>query len=63
MKNWRITDIDSFMNEKPSKLFVEAIEDREVLLISKTNKELAYTNLPKIEKLFRIMTQKTHVAF
>lgn len=50
------------MNEKPSQLFIEAIEDSEVLLISKTDKELAYTNLPKIEKLFRIMAQKTHVA-
>ena len=62
MENWWITDIDSFTNEKPSQLFIEAIEDSEVLLISKTDKELAYTNLPKIEKLLRIMTQKTHVA-
>ncbi|MES2519256.1 MAG: Crp/Fnr family transcriptional regulator [Bacteroidota bacterium] len=62
IENWWITDIDSFTNEKPSQLFIEAIEDSEVLLISKTDKELAYTNLPKIEKLFRIMTQKTHVA-
>jgi CRP-like cAMP-binding protein len=62
IENWWITDIDSFTNEKPSQLFIEAIEDSEVLLISKKNKEFAYANLPKIEKLFRIMTQKTHVA-
>ena len=60
--NWWITDIDSFTNERPSQLFIEALEDSEVLLISKKDKEFAYTNLPKIEKLFRIMTQKTHVA-
>jgi len=62
MENWWITDIDSFTNEKPSKLYIEALEDSEVLLISKKDKEFAYTNLPQIEKLFRIMTQKTHVA-
>jgi CRP-like cAMP-binding protein len=62
MENWWITDIDSFTNKKPSQLFIEAIEDSEVLLISKNDKEFAYENLPKIEKLFRIMTQKTHVA-
>ncbi|RZK75455.1 MAG: Crp/Fnr family transcriptional regulator [Pedobacter sp.] len=62
MENWWITDIDSFTNEKPSQLYIEALEDSEVLLISKKDKEFAYTNLPKIEKLFRIMTQKTHVA-
>lgn len=62
MENWWVTDIDSFTNEKPSQLYIEAIEDSEILLISKKDKEFAYTNLPQIEKLFRIMTQKTHVA-
>ena len=62
MENWWITDIDSFTNEKPSHLYIEALEDCEVLLISKQDKEFAYTNISKIEKLFRIMTQKTHIA-
>jgi len=62
IENWWITDIDSFTTEMPSQLFIEALEDSEVLLISKKDKEFAYTNLPKIEKLFRVMTQKTHVA-
>jgi CRP-like cAMP-binding protein len=61
-EDWWITDIDSFTNEKPSQLFIEAIEDSEVLLITKKNKEFAYQHIPAIEKLFRIMTQKTHVA-
>jgi CRP-like cAMP-binding protein len=62
IENWWITDIDSFTNGLPSQLFIEALEDSEVLLISKNDKEFAYTNLPEIEKLFRVMTQKTHVA-
>ena len=62
IENWWVTDIDSFTNQRPSQLFIEALEDSEVLLISKKDKEFAYENLPKIEKLFRVMTQKTHVA-
>ncbi|MEO7992563.1 MAG: Crp/Fnr family transcriptional regulator [Chryseolinea sp.] len=62
IENWWITDIDSFTNEKPSQLFIEALEDSEVLLITKKDKEFAYSKLPLIEKLFRVMTQKTHVA-
>jgi CRP-like cAMP-binding protein len=62
IENWWITDIDSFTNNTPSQLYIEALEDSEVLLISKKDKEFAYINLPQIEKLFRIMTQKTHVA-
>lgn len=62
IENWWITNIDSFCNETPSQLFIEALEDSEILLIQKKEKEYAYANLPQIEKLFRIMTQKTHVA-
>lgn len=62
IENWWVTDIDSFTNEKPSQLFIEALEDSEVLLINKKDKEFAYENLPKVEKLFRVMTQKTHAA-
>jgi CRP-like cAMP-binding protein len=62
LENWWITDIDSFCNETPSQLFIETLEDSEILLITKKEKEYAYANLPQIEKLFRIMTQKTHVA-
>ena len=62
IENWWITDIDSFTTGTTSQLFIEAIEDSEVLLIDKKDKEFAYANLPKIEKLFRVMTQKTHVA-
>lgn len=61
-ENWWITDIDSFTNETPTQLYIQALEDSQVLLISKKDKELAYNNIPKIEKLFRVMTQKTHIA-
>ena len=61
-ENWWITDMDSFTNQKSSNLYIEALEESEVLLISKKNKEFAYNNMPKIEKLFRVMTQKTHIA-
>jgi len=60
-ENWWVTDIDSFTNEKPSSFSIQALEDSELLLISRKNKEYAYTHLPSIERLFRIMTQKTFV--
>lgn len=62
VENWWITDIDSFTNGSPSQLYIEALEDSEVLLISKEDKDFAYANLPQIERLFRVMTPKTHVA-
>jgi CRP-like cAMP-binding protein len=62
MEDWWITDIDSFTNQRPSQLFIEALEDSEVLMISKKDKDFAFQSIPAIEKLYRIMTQKTHVA-
>lgn len=62
MEDWWVTDIDSFTNQQPSQMFIEALEDSEVLLISKKDKDYAYDHFPFVEQLFRIMTQKTHVA-
>ncbi|WP_293889176.1 MULTISPECIES: nuclear transport factor 2 family protein [unclassified Sphingobacterium] len=62
VESWWLTDIDSFTNQTPSQLCIEALEDSELLIISKRNKELAYEAIPAVEKLFRIMRQKTHVA-
>lgn len=61
-KDWWITDIDSFTNQAPALLSIQALEDSEVLLINKSDKEHLYQALPKVEKLFRIMTQKTLVS-
>lgn len=61
-EDWWITDIDSFTNRKPSVLNIEALEDSEVLYVSEKDKVFAYDHFPWTEKLFRIMTQKTHIA-
>ncbi|GGF10720.1 Crp/Fnr family transcriptional regulator [Flavobacterium limi] len=62
IENWWVTDLDSFTNASVSKLHIQALEDSEVLLISRKDKEYVYEHIPKIEKLFRVMTQKTHIA-
>ncbi|MFS4469986.1 Crp/Fnr family transcriptional regulator [Chryseobacterium sp. T20] len=62
VEGWWITDIDSLINAVPSILNIEALEDSEVLMISKKDKEHLYETMPQIEKLFRIMNQKSSVA-
>ncbi|MFX1708759.1 Crp/Fnr family transcriptional regulator [Chitinophaga sp. CC14] len=63
VESWWATDIDSFINQRPSILNIEALEDSEVLLINKPHKDLLYETLPKVEKMFRIMNQKSLVTF
>lgn len=62
-KNWWLMDIDSFMNHKPSDLNIQALEDSQVLIITQQDKDALYNEIPSAEKLFRIMFQKSIVAW
>ncbi|AKK74238.1 catabolite gene activator protein [Chryseobacterium gallinarum] len=62
VEGWWITDLDSLINHVPCTLNIEAIEDSEVLMISKKDKEYLYETMPQVEKLFRIMNQQSSVA-
>lgn len=62
IESWWITDLDSLINNVPSTLNIEALEESEVLMISKKDKELLYETMPQVEKLFRIMNQQSSVA-
>lgn len=57
-EDWWIGDLISFSQRIPSKLYIQALEDSEVLLISYVNKELLFNKIPALERLFRLMVQK-----
>ena len=62
-ENWWLMDIDSFMNHKPSELYIQALEDSKVLLIINEDKSNLYKAVPKAESFFRIMFQKSIIAW
>ena len=62
IKNWWVTDIDSFMNKKPSLYGIQALMDSKVLLVNRENKEKAFKEIPFTEKLFRLMAQKSLIV-
>ncbi|SDX35066.1 Crp/Fnr family transcriptional regulator [Flavobacterium degerlachei] len=57
-----IGDMYSLISQKPGNLFIEVLEDAEVVLLSKENQELLYTEIPKLERFFRILTENSLVA-
>ncbi len=59
-ENWWIGDIANFSGQKKSTLYLEALEDSELLMISIEEKEKLYQQVPKFERMFRLMIQKTH---
>jgi len=62
IENWWITNLDSFNNQEPSALYIQALEHTTTLSISKQSLENAYSEIPMIERLFRIITERTLIA-
>jgi CRP-like cAMP-binding protein len=59
---WWIGDMYSLLSQKPGNLFIEVLEDAEVVLLSKVNQEILYSEIPKLERFFRILTENSLVA-
>lgn len=62
VEDWWISDIDSFINKILSQLNIQAIEDSEILLISREDKEKLYQEIPEIERLMRLKFQMSIIA-
>lgn len=52
----------SFISGEASYLTIEAIDDTEVLLITRKNQNVLFEKLPKTERYFRILTENALVA-
>ncbi len=61
-EGWWIGDMYSLFSQKPAHLFIEVLEDAEIDMLSKENQELLYTEIPKLERFFRILTENSLVA-
>lgn len=63
IEGWWISDLNSFIQQVPATFNVQAIEDCIVLELPYENLEKLYENVPKMERYFRILTQRAFVAF
>ena len=62
LDNWWITEYDSLINQKPSNIYIQAIENTEILTLNQTSFEKLTLEIPKINTLFRIIMEKTFIA-
>ncbi|MBA4852497.1 Crp/Fnr family transcriptional regulator [Emticicia sp. BO119] len=58
IENWWVSDIASFHEQKPSRMFIETLEDCELFLLSPETKEKLLRQVPKFERMFRLMVQR-----
>jgi CRP-like cAMP-binding protein len=59
--DWWITDMYSFLNQVPAIMYIDALENSEVLELSKENMDNLYVDVPKFERFFRIIVQNAYV--
>jgi len=56
-------DMASFITKEPSRYFIKATEDSELLGISRANYELLFQEIPKFEKFYRILYQRSLINY
>ena len=62
IENWWITDYLSYHNHVPSHFYIQAVENTEVIALEKEVLEALLIQIPKLERYFRIVSQKSFGA-
>ncbi|TDE10209.1 Crp/Fnr family transcriptional regulator [Dyadobacter psychrotolerans] len=58
IEDWWVSDITSFQNQTPSLVYIETLEDCELLILTPENKEKLLATVPGFERMFRLMVQR-----
>ncbi|QLG45865.1 Crp/Fnr family transcriptional regulator [Costertonia aggregata] len=56
-------DLSSFMTKEPSRYYIKATEHSELLGISRENYDLLFREIPKFERFYRILYQKSLISY
>jgi CRP-like cAMP-binding protein len=62
VENWWIGDFDAFINQGSSKLYIEAIEDSQLLSMNYDCLQNIYKEAPIFERYFRILTTNAFIS-
>lgn len=60
---WWIGDMRSMITQRPGTLYIDAIDDSEILLLLKTDLDKLYEAIPKLERLFRILAENSLATY
>lgn len=63
IEGWWISDLQSFLMQMPATFNVQALEDSEVLELPIENLEALFDRVTKMERYFRIVTQRAFISF
>jgi len=61
-EGWWVADLYSFLTDEPSQFNIEALEDCELLLITKPSWDILLEKIPAFERYFRLLIQNNLIA-
>lgn len=61
-EDWWVGDLESYYNQQPASLNIQAMEDCELLILPKTDLENLSIQIPKLKELFQKKEQKSSFA-
>lgn len=62
VEDWWVGDLYSFLTQSPASYYIDALENTEVLQITKKNLDKLYERVPKFERFFRLILQNAFIA-
>jgi CRP-like cAMP-binding protein len=62
IEDWWVGDIASFTNQTPSQVYIQALEDSDLLTIHYADKEQLFQRVPAFERMFRLMLQRSYMV-
>lgn len=62
IEEWWADDLYSLLTQTPSKSNIKAIEDTDILQITKADLELLYQKIPTFERFFRVLFQNAYIT-
>jgi CRP-like cAMP-binding protein len=62
VEDWWISDLESFIRKTPATMTIRALEDTEVLQIEQSAHDALCRQVPKFERLFRLLLQNAFIA-
>ena len=58
VEDWWVSDIASFQDQTISNMYIETLEECELLTLSRQSKEQLLSQIPRLERMFRMMIQR-----
>ena len=62
IENWWASDFESFITNTPATYSIQCLENTELIQFTYENRELLYEEIPKLERVYRIIFQRALIV-